>query len=129
MWVEFVEQRVLYMYLTFLNVLAPSSQITPQLSCFTSWLAVGPCYDGPHPPLMQYFLILEPTEQTKNPALPYNDDSTHLSGLQARTLMVLAHAFYTDPMNYQHVHNFNHDPDRFDYKEILQQLGHDLPPL
>jgi hypothetical protein len=47
--------------------------------------------------------------------------------VQARTLMALGSAFYLDALNYVHVHNFNHDPPRFDYNQVLQQLGHALP--
>ncbi len=46
---------------------------------------------------------------------------------QARTLMALGSAFYVDPINYLHVHNFNHDPAQFNYNQILQDLGHALP--
>lgn len=53
---------------------------------------------------------------------------TFVVAVQARTLMVLAHAFYKDTINYIHVHNFNHDPSQFDYNAILRELGHDLPP-
>ena len=54
-------------------------------------------------------------------------DFTFLLPVQARTLMALGSAFYLDALNYVHVHNFNHDPLRFDYNQILQQLGHALP--
>ena len=41
--------------------------------------------------------------------------------------MALGSAFYVDPINYLHVHNFNHDPSQFSYNQILQDLGHALP--
>ena len=54
-------------------------------------------------------------------------EATILLYVQARTLMALGSAFYLDALNYIHAHNFNHDPPRFDYNQILQQLGHAVP--
>ena len=54
-------------------------------------------------------------------------DADNLCFVQARTLMALGSAFYVDPVNYLHVHNFNHDSSQFNYNQILQDLGHALP--
>lgn len=43
---------------------------------------------------------------------------------QARTLMALTHAFYSDPRSFLKVHEFNHEPQRFNYAELLRDLGH-----
>ena len=46
-----------------------------------------------------------------------------LSSLQARTLMTLMYAFYTDPVSFLHVHNFNHSPEEFSFEAMLAELG------
>lgn len=43
--------------------------------------------------------------------------------LQARTLMTLTYAFYTDPVSFLHVHNFNHSPAEFNFAEMAKELG------
>ncbi|KAK9820497.1 hypothetical protein WJX72_010902 [[Myrmecia] bisecta] len=48
-----------------------------------------------------------------------------ISSPEARTLMGLTYAFYSDPQSYLHVHNFNHDTGRFDYQKLLADLGHE----
>lgn len=42
---------------------------------------------------------------------------------EARTVMELTRALYTDPSSYQMVYQFNHAPDKFDFGLLLQQLG------
>ena len=45
-------------------------------------------------------------------------------GLQARTLMALMHTIYSDPRSYLRVNEFNHEPHKFSYVDLLQELGH-----
>jgi hypothetical protein len=45
-------------------------------------------------------------------------------GLQARTLMALMHTVYSDPRSYLRVNEFNHEPHKFSYVDLLQELGH-----
>ncbi|KAF6264976.1 ATP11 protein-domain-containing protein [Scenedesmus sp. NREL 46B-D3] len=42
---------------------------------------------------------------------------------EARTVMELTRALYTDASSYQMVYKFNHAPDTFDFGLLLQQLG------
>ncbi len=42
---------------------------------------------------------------------------------QARTLMTLTYAFYTDPVSFLHVHKFNHSPAEFNFAEMARELG------
>jgi hypothetical protein len=37
--------------------------------------------------------------------------------------MELTRALYTDASSYQMVYQFNHAPDKFDFGQLLQQLG------
>lgn len=37
--------------------------------------------------------------------------------------MELVRAFYTDPQAHQMVYAFNHQPDKFDFKQLLLELG------
>ena len=46
---------------------------------------------------------------------------------QARTLMALTHAFYVEPSGFLQVNQFNHEPSKFRYEDVLQHLGHSLP--
>lgn len=43
---------------------------------------------------------------------------------EARTLVALTHAFYSDPRSFLKVHEFNHEPQRFSYTDLLRDLGH-----
>ncbi len=43
--------------------------------------------------------------------------------MQARTLMTLTYAFYTDPVSFLHVHKFNHSPNEFNFAEMAKELG------
>lgn len=43
--------------------------------------------------------------------------------MQARTLMTLTYAFYSDPVSFLHVHNFNHSPAEFNFAELAKELG------
>jgi len=43
---------------------------------------------------------------------------------QARTLMALMHAFYSDPQSFLRVNEFNHEPHKFRYEDLLRELGH-----
>ena len=43
--------------------------------------------------------------------------------MQARTLMTLTYAFYSDPVSFLHVHNFNHSPADFNFAELAKELG------
>ncbi|KAL0028879.1 hypothetical protein WJX77_002639 [Trebouxia sp. C0004] len=50
--------------------------------------------------------------------------SPHLiSVAEARTLMTLTYAFYTDPVSFLHVHKFNHSPAEFNFAEMARELG------
>ncbi|KAL3144817.1 hypothetical protein ABBQ38_001926 [Trebouxia sp. C0009 RCD-2024] len=50
--------------------------------------------------------------------------SPHLiSVAEARTLMTLTYAFYSDPVSFLHVHNFNHNPAQFNFAELAKELG------
>ncbi|KAL3144065.1 hypothetical protein ABBQ32_003863 [Trebouxia sp. C0010 RCD-2024] len=50
--------------------------------------------------------------------------SPHLiSVAEARTLMTLMYAFYSDPVSFLHVHNFNHNPAQFSFAELAKELG------
>lgn len=51
--------------------------------------------------------------------------------MQARTLMTLTYAFYSDPVSFLHVHNFNHSPAEFSFAEVAKELGigSDTPTL
>lgn len=46
-----------------------------------------------------------------------------VSVAEARTLLQLARAFYTDPGAHRHVYRFNHEPDAFSFDELLAELG------
>lgn len=48
---------------------------------------------------------------------------------QASTLMRLTHEYYTDPKKHQFVHSFNHSPSSFDFKRMLDSMGHDTSNL
>lgn len=37
--------------------------------------------------------------------------------------------FYTDPAKHKFVHTFNHDQKSFDFKRMLDSLGHDTSDL
>ncbi|KAI8477000.1 MAG: ATP11 protein-domain-containing protein [Monoraphidium minutum] len=43
---------------------------------------------------------------------------------EARTLLQLVRAFYTDPEAYRLVYQFNHEQERFSFDALLAQLGH-----
>ncbi len=45
-------------------------------------------------------------------------------GAQARTLMALTHAFYSDSQSFLRVHEFNNEPEKFRYDQLLAALGH-----
>jgi hypothetical protein len=47
-----------------------------------------------------------------------------ISLAEARTLLQLVRAFYTDPAAHRLVYKFNHESDKFDFNELLAQLGH-----
>ena len=47
---------------------------------------------------------------------------------QARTLMELVRAFYSDPAAHQWVYRFNHQQEAFSFEELLRQLGHKSAP-
>lgn len=51
--------------------------------------------------------------------------------MQARTLMTLTYAFYSDPVSFLHVHNFNHSPAEFNFADLAKELGigSDTPAL
>lgn len=48
---------------------------------------------------------------------------------QAQSLMKLLHDFYTEPTKYGFVHAFNHAQSEFDFKRMLDMLGHDTSAL
>lgn len=37
--------------------------------------------------------------------------------------MTLMYAYYTDPVSFLHVHNFNHSPEEFSFEAMLAELG------
>lgn len=43
---------------------------------------------------------------------------------EANTLMELTRAFYADAPSYMMVHNFNHEPAKFDFQTLLKELGY-----
>ena len=47
----------------------------------------------------------------------------HVLKVQARTLMTLTYAFYSDPVSFLHVHKFNHSPCEFNFAELAKELG------
>ena len=49
--------------------------------------------------------------------------------LQASTLIRLAHEFYTDSKKHQFVHTFNHAPSSFDFKRMLDSMGHNTADI
>ncbi|KIZ05677.1 ATP synthase F1 complex assembly factor 1 [Monoraphidium neglectum] len=51
-----------------------------------------------------------------------NDAVVSLS--EARTLLQLARAFYTEPEAHRLVYQFNHQPDKFSFDALLAELGH-----
>ena len=42
---------------------------------------------------------------------------------QARTLLQLVRAFYTDPSAHRLVYTFNHEPEKFNFDALLAELG------
>jgi len=75
----------------------------------------------PHMAMTHYTELLE----SKGLVLARADCiSPHLiSPAEARTLMTLTYAFYTDPVSYLHVHKFNHSPAEFNFAELAKELG------
>lgn len=49
--------------------------------------------------------------------------------LQAEQLTRLLHDFYTADQKYSFVHAFNHRQSEFDFKRMLDSLGHDTSQL
>lgn len=43
--------------------------------------------------------------------------------------MRMLHEFYTQPQKYSFVHAFNHNQSEFDFKRMLDSLGHDTSAL
>lgn len=48
---------------------------------------------------------------------------------QAEQLTRLLHDFYTNEQKYGFVHAFNHRQSEFDFKRMLDSLGHDTSQL
>lgn len=46
-----------------------------------------------------------------------------VSAPEARTLLQLARAFYTDPGAHRFVYAFNHEPEKFSFDALLAELG------
>jgi hypothetical protein len=38
--------------------------------------------------------------------------------------MALTHTFYSEPRSYLRVNDFNHEPHKFRYDDLLRELGH-----
>ena len=49
--------------------------------------------------------------------------------LQAQSLLKNLHDFYTDGQKYGFVHSFNHAQSEFDFKRMLDSMGHDTSAL
>lgn len=49
--------------------------------------------------------------------------------MQAEQLTRLLHDFYTQDQKYSFVHAFNHRQADFDYKRMLDSMGHDTAQL
>lgn len=49
--------------------------------------------------------------------------------VQAQTLMRLVHEFYIERKKYDFVYAFNHAPSTFDFKRLLDSMGHDSSEL
>jgi hypothetical protein len=43
--------------------------------------------------------------------------------IQGKELMQLTEQLYCNAAGYIHIHNFNHDPQAFDYIQLLQHIG------
>ena len=56
-------------------------------------------------------------------SLVKNADADFDNVMQAQTLMTLTYAFYSDPVSFLHVHNFNHSPADFNFAELAKELG------
>lgn len=51
------------------------------------------------------------------------------SNSQATSLMRMVHEFYTERAKHVFVHAFNHAPSTFDFKRMLDSMGHDTSNL
>jgi hypothetical protein len=85
----------------------------------------GRCF--PSAPAAAATKILRCVAHTPTPRLPpltAGCGPAILRPSQGRTLLQLARAFYTDPSAHRLVYRFNHEPEKFDFDQLLAELGH-----
>lgn len=49
--------------------------------------------------------------------------------VQATSVLRLLHEFYTDARKHAFVHAFNHNQSEFDFKRMLDSMGHDTSEI